>query len=171
MIGGSYVGQEVLFGIGLVLGLYFFDKRFWRELAMVAIGFGGGGLLWVLFSGMFDRHRPVFATPIWHVFTVPGFPSGHSFSAVVCYGFLAYLLAPRMPLACGGQPWSWQLCWSSVISATAGCFVGDHYLSDVLAGFAAGIAWAGLAYTSLEVLFSTRTVGHAVEQRTRFAES
>ena len=35
-------------------------------------------------------------------------------------------------------------------------FVGDHYLMDVLAGYALGIAWCGLAYTAVELLFKRR---------------
>jgi len=35
-------------------------------------------------------------------------------------------------------------------------FVDDHYLLDVLAGYALGIAWSGLAYTLIELLFKRR---------------
>jgi len=35
-------------------------------------------------------------------------------------------------------------------------FVGDHYLLDVLAGYALGSAWSGLAYTLIELLFKRR---------------
>jgi membrane-associated phospholipid phosphatase len=32
-------------------------------------------------------------------------------------------------------------------------YLGDHYITDIIAGYAAGIAWFGLAYTSVELLF------------------
>jgi len=32
-------------------------------------------------------------------------------------------------------------------------FLGGHYLSDLVAGYAIGIAWAGLVYTLLEKYF------------------
>ncbi len=70
----------------------------------------------------------------------------------MCYGLLAYLIAPRMASRAA----------KIVVVAIAGLiilyigfsriYVGDHYLTDVLAGYGLGIAWSGLAYTSLEVL-------------------
>jgi membrane-associated phospholipid phosphatase len=32
-------------------------------------------------------------------------------------------------------------------------YVGDHYLTDIIAGYAVGIAWSGLAYTYIEWFF------------------
>ncbi|HEX7434718.1 MAG TPA: phosphatase PAP2 family protein, partial [Anaerolineaceae bacterium] len=35
-------------------------------------------------------------------------------------------------------------------------FTGGHYLTDVLAGYAVGIAWSGLAFTLIEIYFKKR---------------
>ena len=96
--------------------------------------------------------------------TAPGFPSGHAISAVMCYGLLAYLLIPRMS----------SRFWKAVVIVTAGLiilyigvsrlFVGDHYLSDVLAGYALGIAWSGLVYTVVELITKKRMNGHVQEK-------
>ena len=84
--------------------------------------------------------------------TAPGFPSGHSFSAVLCFGLLAYLIVPKMHTR------TWKIV---VIVAAVGIilfigfsriFVGDHYPSDVLAGYGLGIAWGGLVYTTIELI-------------------
>ena len=32
-------------------------------------------------------------------------------------------------------------------------YIGDHYLTDIIAGYAAGIAWFALAFTIIEWLF------------------
>ena len=32
-------------------------------------------------------------------------------------------------------------------------YIGDHYLTDVVAGYALGIAWFGLTVTSIELLY------------------
>ncbi len=164
MIFGSFLGREMVVLIGLALGLYFFYKRFWRELAMVAVGFLGGEILFEVLSRYFDRHRPVFQKPVWEVLPVPGFPSGHTISAVICYGLLAYLLVPKMP----------NRFWKAVVVIVAvlimafigfsRVYVGDHYLSDVLAGYAVGLAWAGIAYTSVELVFKNR-VGRLYPRR------
>jgi membrane-associated phospholipid phosphatase len=152
MIFGFYLGEHAIVAIGAVLVAYFLYKRLWPELAMVLIAWGGEGAIWVVLSQYFSRPRPIFDISVWRQMTSPGFPSGHSFSAVLCFGLLAYLLAPKMPARL------WQ---AAVIVAAMSIilfigfsriFVGDHYLTDVLAGYGLGIAWAGLVYTSIELI-------------------
>jgi membrane-associated phospholipid phosphatase len=149
---GYYLGQEVIVAIGVVLVVYFLYKRYWREMFMVLIAWGGEAGLWWLFANYFNRPRPIFAVPVWHQMTAPGFPSGHVFGAVLCYGFLAYLLVPKMS----------PQFWKAVVVTLAlflilyigfsRLFVGDHYPSDVLAGYGIGTAWGGFVYTLVEVI-------------------
>src|SRR5215216_1764501 len=40
---GFFAGKEIVIVIGMTLAIYFLYKQFWRELAMVLIGLGGGG--------------------------------------------------------------------------------------------------------------------------------
>ena len=152
MIFGFFMGQHVIMAIGLILALYFLAKRFWPELFMVVIAWAGEGALWVLLTPLFDRARPVFDVSVWRQMTEPGFPSGHSISAVMCYGLLAYLIVPKIS----------SRFWRGVVIVTAGLiilyigytrlFLGDHYLTDVLAGYGLGVAWSGLVYTLIEVI-------------------
>jgi undecaprenyl-diphosphatase len=44
-------------------------------------------------------------------------------------------------------------------------FQGGHYLTDVLAGYALGIAWAGLVYTGIEGIFIKKEDLQNVEKR------
>ena len=148
---GFFVGKELIQVIAAILILYFLHKRYWRELAMVLIGFGGGGLIWYSLSRYFDRVRP--SAQIGIVVHDPSFPSGHTLTSVVCYGLLAYMLVPIMP----SRFWKWFVVVMSVlIMAFVGfgrLFLGGHYLTDIVAGYALGIAWAGLVYTLLERYF------------------
>jgi membrane-associated phospholipid phosphatase len=154
LIFGFFIGREMIVVIGIVLGLYFLYKRFWREFAMVLIGSGGGGLLWYFLSRYFDRARPAFQTDI--VLSDPSFPSGHTLSALVCYGFLAYLLVPKMPT----RFWKWAIvilmAFVALFVGVSRLLLGGHYMTDVIAGYAVGLAWAGLVYTLVEKLFPTR---------------
>jgi undecaprenyl-diphosphatase len=152
MIFGFYLGEHVIVAIGAVLVVYFLYKRFWPELAMVLIAWGGEGGIWLLLSQYFNRARPVFATSVWHVMTAPGFPSGHSFSAVLCFGFLAYLIVPKIASRGGKIA---VIALATLIILYIGfsrIFVGDHYPLDVLSGYGLGIAWAGLVYTAIEII-------------------
>jgi len=156
---GSYLGEQGVLAIGAVLALYFLFKRFWPELSMVVIAWLGEGAIWLVLSQYFNRARPLLGVSFWTRAPGPGFPSGHSFSAVLCFGLLAYLLAPRI------RSRFWQIAVSVaavliiLYIGYSRVFVGDHYPTDVLAGYALGIAWAGLVYTSVE-LISMRLAKH-----------
>lgn len=161
MIAGFYVGKDVILVIDVLLSLYLLFRRYWRELTMVTVGGVGELLIFHFLSTFIARPRPL--TQIWIVVNIPGFPSGHAISVVVCYGLLAYLLAPKMP----------SLFWKIIVSAAAvlimafvgfsRIFTGGHYLTDVLAGYAVGIAWSGLVYTLIEQYFQKRRMRNVKE--------
>jgi membrane-associated phospholipid phosphatase len=154
---GFFLGKEMVAAVGTSLAIYFLYRRFWRELAMVLIGLGGGGLIWYLLCHYFDRPRPGNQLDVF-VLTDPSFPSGLALSAVLCYGFLAYLLVPKMP----SRFWKWVvvILLAVVIAFVgfSGILLGAHYVTDVIAGYALGLAWAGLVYTLTERSFGEGTV-------------
>jgi undecaprenyl-diphosphatase len=70
--------------------------------------------------------------------------------AVTCYGLLAYLLLPRISSGFGKFM---VIAISVLIVLFVGfsrIFVGGHYMTDAIAGYALGLAWAGIAYTTIE---------------------
>ncbi len=151
LIFGFFVGKELLQVIVIILTLYFLHKRFWPELAVLLIGVGGGAILWYFLTGIFDRVRP--ANQIGIAVSDPSFPSGHAISAVLCYGLLAYLFLPKMP----SLFWKWALGIAALLTVVfvgfSRVYLGGHYLTDVIAGYALGVAWAGLVFTLIESLF------------------
>ena len=156
MIAGFYLGKDVLNGVDVLLGLYFLYKRYWRELTLVTVGWGGAALIFHFLSTFIGRMRP--PTQIWIIVNIPGFPSGHAVFTTVCYGLIAYLLVPKMP----------SLFWKFIVVAAAlliigfvgfsRIFTGGHYLTDILAGYAVGIGWFGLAFTLIEKYFQERRI-------------
>ena len=158
LIFGFFVGKELLQVIVVILSLYFLHKRFWPELAMLLIGAGGGAILWYEIIRIFDRVRP--AEQIGIVVTDPSFPSGHTISAVLCYGFLAYVFIPKMP----SLFWKWLLAIAILLTMAfigySRMYVGGHYLTDIIAGYALGLAWAGLVFTLIESFFGNRKVNN-----------
>lgn len=152
---GFFIGKEVIISIGIILTIYFLRKRFWRELGIVLISLGGGGLIWYFLSHYFDRPRPPNQLDVL-VLRDPSFPSGLALMAVLCYGLLAYLLVPKMP----SRLWKWIVgslfTLVIVFVGFSGLLLGAHYVSDVVAGYALGIAWAGLIYTLMESIFRER---------------
>jgi membrane-associated phospholipid phosphatase len=151
---GFYLGKEVILVLDLLLAVYFIYKRYWQEFAMVTIGWMVAAGVFYLLSTAIARPRP--PTQIWIIVDIPGFPSGHAVSVIVFYGLLAYLIAPKMP----------SIFWKIVVVATALFFIGfvgfsriftgGHYLTDILAGYAVGIALFGGLYTLIEIYFQRR---------------
>jgi undecaprenyl-diphosphatase len=156
MIFGFYLGEQGIIALGVLMGLYFLLKRLWAELSMIVIAWAGEGSIWLALSAHFNRPRPVFDVAIWHQMTTPGFPSGHAFSAVMCFGLIAYLLVPKIRSHFGKTLLIISTLVIVVYIGYSRLFIGDHYLTDVLAGYGLGIAWTGFVYTSVELVASRR---------------
>jgi undecaprenyl-diphosphatase len=155
MVAGYYIGLQGFEIAGVLLALYFLYKRFWRELLMTAAS-GVGGLLFLFFSHIFMRPRPflLFDKMVWSgSANIPGFPSGHTIGAITFCVLVAYLLSPKIKSRLG--KFSLVLITSLIVIyvGVSRLYVGDHYLTDVIAGYALGVAWFGVANTSIEWIF------------------
>lgn len=110
----------------------------------------GNALLNLTLKAVFARMRPVHDHGLVYE---PGFgfPSGHTSGSVVAYGMLAYVLVRLLPSR-------WHLpvvLVATALSFATGCsrlFLQVHFASDVVAGFASGLAWLVVCITSVEAL-------------------
>jgi membrane-associated phospholipid phosphatase len=154
MDAGYYLGAWGIILFGILFAIYFIAKRYWQELAMLVIGNIGTSLLFWSLSNLIGRLRP--PNQIWIILKIPGFPSGHALSVVTFFGLLAYLLVPKMQSALGK---GCVIVLAILIMLFVGftrVFTAAHYLTDVLSGYALGIAWSGAAYTLIEIYFQKR---------------
>lgn len=109
-----------------------------NEAALLCFGALGIEIVNPVLKLIFHRQRPELAYV--HVDTY-AFPSGHAAGSSVVYALAFYLLARRARLR-------WQVLAAAgyaALVATIGfsrLYLEVHYLSDVLAGFTLGIAWA-----------------------------
>jgi membrane-associated phospholipid phosphatase len=153
-------GRETAGILVAVFGIYWLWRRQWRPLSMLLIGVLGGNTWFEVLSHFFQRPRPVFPDPL-DPLPGPGFPSGHSMTSVLLYGLLAYLAMPRLPAA-----WRSAAAGAAVVLpllvGISRLFVGSHYLTDVIGGFAYGMFWGGLVYTTLEIYFHRRAQRRAM---------
>jgi undecaprenyl-diphosphatase len=117
----------------------------------VAAAVSGGGLLAAVLKTFFGRPRPELVPHLSYV-TSSSFPSGHSMLAAGVYLSLGALLArlERSPLVR-----AYVLVWAVGIVTLVGVsrvYLGVHWPSDVLAGWAAGAAWASLCWVVARAL-------------------
>jgi membrane-associated phospholipid phosphatase len=145
------LGHEVAFIGSILLGIYLFFNRRWRHLAMLCVGVFGGNTWFVVLSRFFNRPRPAFSDPL-NTIPGPGFPSGHTMTGVTLYGLIFYLLLPRL------RSWRWRVLAAMntglivLLIGYSRVFLGAHYPSDVLAGYAFGLFWGALTYTAIDVI-------------------
>jgi membrane-associated phospholipid phosphatase len=132
-----------------------------RMAAVWVVCVAGGGLLNIVLKQVFERVRPVHEHGLL-VESGYSFPSGHASGAVVAYGMLAYLLVKLLP-----QRWHLPVLLAAAALAyligTSRVFLQVHYLSDVVAGAASGLAWMAVCVISLE-LPAWRRGRHATTQ-------
>jgi len=133
---------------GAVAAVWFAWRRRWRGLATVGVGIGGGLVLNVLMKHAFRRARPTFDDPLLTLASY-SFPSGHVAASTVFYGLgVAWVFArTRRPrwraLAVIGA-----LAMIALVAFTR-MYLGLHYLSDVVAAFAEGVAWLAICLGAL----------------------
>jgi undecaprenyl-diphosphatase len=138
-------GAGVLTFITLsVLGYLLLSRRF-RVACFTAIAVTGGILLSTLLKIGFDRPRPDLV-PHETIVHTASFPSGHSMMSAVTYLTLAALLT-----RVHAQPElkAYLLVIAMLVTALIGVsrvYLGVHWPTDVLAGWAAGAAWAALCW-------------------------
>ena len=110
----------------------------------------GGGLLDGVLKQIFHRPRPVWDLPL---LTARGFsfPSGHAMGSLLAYGMLAYLVWRQMDNPRGRAALVGCTLVLILLIGLSRLYLGVHYFSDVVAGYAAGTVWLAACVTGLEV--------------------
>ncbi|MEH1939712.1 MAG: phosphatase PAP2 family protein [Nostoc sp.] len=149
MVSITFLGDPLvilLSSLGLAISPLYYNRR--REATILGIAGVGATLLNCLMKLLFGRARPA----LWkHIIKVGqhSFPSGHAMVSIVIYGFIGYILAKQFP------EWRfWIYGLTIVLIAAIGfsrLYLGVHWLTDVTAGYGAGLLWLIVCILSLEV--------------------
>jgi len=127
-------------------------ERSWRRATLVVVAVGGGLALNALMKLAFHRARPSFDDPLLTLATY-SFPSGHVAGSTIFYGLAAVAVFARTtsPL------WRVLALVAALLAVALVAFsrmlLGVHYLSDVVAAFAEGVAWLALCAGVLGALW------------------
>jgi membrane-associated phospholipid phosphatase len=138
-VGVSYFGGPGLSALLLAAAIIMAWRRNVTGLVALAVTCGGAMLLNSTLKIVFHRARPSFVAEFPVGVSAWSFPSAHAMNSLVTYGFLAAWLIGHRP--------AWRnpvLGLTAVIVLAIGLariYLRVHYLSDVLAGYTAGLVW------------------------------
>lgn len=136
----AVTAPKYLVPAGLLLALAFLLRGWPRGALLIIVTMVGAGVLDLWLKATFGRIRPApfFGYPLPKS---AGFPSGHALFAVCFFGGLAALLSARLRTH-GARAAVWAVAvMLIVLVGISRVYLGVHYPSDVVAGYAAGFVW------------------------------
>lgn len=148
--------------IAAILYLIMDGKR--GAALFAAVSIGGGTLLSFLLKIGFDRPRPSLVAHLVDVQTL-SFPSGHAMMSAVAYITLGALLAR---VSAKRRVKVFVVALGLLLAVAVGCsrvYLGVHWPTDVLGGWAVGCAWAMLCWQLARVLQQRGAVEKASEEQ------
>ncbi|MEC4805804.1 MAG: phosphatase PAP2 family protein [Jaaginema sp. PMC 1079.18] len=150
MIAITFLGDPWSVTIVSILVAIILSRR-QRLAGAITIGIASAGAwgLNFLLKYVFARDRPALWERIVDV-QYNSFPSGHAMVSLVVYGFLAYLLAIRFRKF-QGTIYALATLLIFLIGLSR-LYLGVHWPTDVIAGYAAGLVWLITCILSLEVV-------------------
>ena len=133
----------VVLPLALALGTWFLlRKKDWRPLVMLSAALGGAIVTYVVAKRIIGRPRPAMSTWIGH-FTGSSFPSGHVTQVTACFAMAALILSTGASIRRRFVVWSVAATVVLVVGMSR-LYLGGHWLSDVMAGWAVGAMWVSL---------------------------
>ena len=124
----------------LILGYLCLVRRY-RLALLIAASTAGGEILNTSLKNAFERARPDAALRLVEA-TSTSFPSGHAMAASIFYLTLGAVLARAAQRRREKIYFVVTALVLTALTAFSRVYLGVHYPTDVLAGWAAGTAWA-----------------------------
>lgn len=136
--------------VTLLAGVVLWRRGLTRELQLLLLAAVGAEILTVGLKLGFERERPFFSDPLATESTY-SFPSGHSSVSLAVYGTIGFIAARH---ARTRRRQIGVLVAAAALVLLIGfsrLYLGVHYLSDVIAGYAVGLAWVALCVVLLHL--------------------
>jgi membrane-associated phospholipid phosphatase len=151
------IGMPILAVVAaLVLSLW---RKSWTPAILIVAAGAGSLLMTIAGKDIIGRHRPPLVDAVPPYEYSPSFPSGHTLNAIVVAGVIAYLLILRQRSAHARVI---TISVAALFALTIGLsrvFLGHHWFTDVLAGWALGGAWLAIIITSHRLYLTARHRG------------
>jgi membrane-associated phospholipid phosphatase len=151
----SALGSEVLAVAAVLLIVGFAWRRRWRTVGLIVVTLAGAQLLNDILKELFHRTRPAPLSSF-----IPSqaysFPSGHAMMSAAFYFLLVCLFWRTV-----GRRWRPLMVAGAVLViglvAVSRIYLQAHYLTDVVAGDAAGFLWTDAVLLGGQALRVRRT--------------
>lgn len=147
----SFGSAKTMIGLSVGVALVLVMRRQWSVVVGWVAAIAGAGLLDLVLKLSIRRPRPIYADALlaqgsW------SFPSGHAMGALVGYGMLAYVL---LILWKESRPTRAAIVAAAALVilsiGVSRLYLGVHYFSDVIGGYAAGMLWLAACISGVEV--------------------
>jgi len=146
-LGSAFALITMVSLVGIVTAI---RLRSWYPIVLAAVGLGGSQILVAIIKAAIARPRP---NPPAQLVTASGFsfPSGHSASSMVGFGLLAWLVCMLTT-----DRTVWATAWLAAALGTVAVgasrvYLGVHYPTDVLGGWALGLTWLAVVALAARV--------------------
>ncbi len=151
---GGPIGMPIVATVLTALMVWRWRSR--TPLVLVVIAMVGSLAMTATGKALIGRSRPPLSDAVPPYETSPSFPSGHTLNATVITAILVYLLLRRLDAA-----------WARTATVAGGAvfvvamglsrvFLGHHWLTDVVAGWALGLGWAAAVITAHRLFLTVR---------------
>ncbi|KAB2333180.1 phosphatase PAP2 family protein [Cytobacillus depressus] len=137
----------------IVAGLMIWNKKRWEAIFLL-IGTAGGAIFNEILKEIFHRERPT----LHRLIEVKGysFPSGHSMVSFIFYGMVCMFFIMFLESRAIKAVVFLITVFVIFMIGLSRIYLGVHYPSDVLAGFAAGGAWLIICLMGLRFILEIR---------------
>ena len=148
----SWLGSPlVMTTIGLMVAARLALRRSWLLFWGWVAAFAGAGALDTLLKHIIRRPRPPYAAALLHDSSF-SFPSGHAMGSLIGYGIFVYLLVTLWPQRRRVRLVIYSFASLLILAiGISRLYLGVHYFSDVVGGYAAGCVWLSACITGIEV--------------------
>lgn len=148
-IAATTLGEPaLLFALSMIMSAVLLLRRQWIDAIALAVAAAGGTGLNFWLKHLFARDRPALWERIVEV-DFYSFPSGHAMISLIVYGFLGYWFARHYP-----SRWKSIASFTTILIFAIGfsrLYLGVHWLTDIVAGYAAGLVWLIACLLAMEM--------------------